>query len=104
MSLASLVYRKTVTVHPYEGEGAGGPVYGTPFDLACWYEPKRADSTDKDSETTAGPILAPLAAADTVPVGSLVDVDDTQTWVKSVARFDSAGLVTALDHVEITVA
>ncbi|PSK95771.1 hypothetical protein CLV30_12823 [Haloactinopolyspora alba] len=96
-----------VTVEPYEGEGAYGPIYGAPVaDVACYVENRRQLVRDRTgaevvSDTT---IYAPVERAGLFPPGSRVALPDhtpvAATLVISTSPLTSGGLGLP-DHVVI---
>lgn len=93
----------TVTVEPFVGDGAYGPVYGDPATVRCLIDDTRRMVRDTDgvevvSETT---LFADVDA--NVPVQSKVTVRGRDTWVIATKVQDGGGLATP-NHLEASLA
>lgn len=100
-------WRFAITVKPFAGSGARGPVYGEPFTFMGAVDDRRklvrtADGQEVVSETRVfGPIDTPR-----VPDGSLVTLPEPftrETRVLAVSRMTSGGLDTP-NHLEVALA
>lgn len=92
----------TVTVRPYTGRSSSGPIYGTPFTLACMAQGgfriiRKPDGTEKLTATT---LYAAPGQAGTIPTGSQVVWNGATTTVVRAIDHDSGGLG-APDHTEV---
>lgn len=89
-----------VSIEPYEGHNAYGPVYGAPVQVAVFVDAKRArDTDDNDDERVAeATIYAPLDTR--APTGSRVTHQGHVSTVVRVLARDGSGLPTP-DHLEI---
>ena len=105
MRLPDAILRHTVTVETYLGDGAGGPVYAEPVEVACWVEPKRQEvTTGGVVQTTSAVLLAQLDQRTVLVTGSRVRAPDgTSTWVADATPRDAGGLPLP-EHVECALA
>ena len=93
----------TASVEPYEGSGAYGDVYGTAYNLPCYFEAERkiVRNSDGDEAVAEATVYADLGAE--VNPGSRVAVNGYSSTVITVSVFDDGGL-TGLAHREIALA
>lgn len=100
-TLPRFLLRHEVTVEPYGGNTANGPLYGPPVTVACFLEEGNKLSRNKDGHevTSSAQFYARL---DTVaPPQSRVTLPDGRiTSVIQAMRRDGAGLPTP-DHLEV---
>lgn len=104
VTLPGLWLRHTVTVEPYQGDSANGPVYGTAVSVRCFLEEKRRMARGKDGEevVSATTFYCRLdAIADAPPQSRVTLPDGRQTEVVTRARHDGGGLPTP-DHWEVS--
>lgn len=102
MSVPAYLLVHSATIEPYEGSGAYGDQYGTPYELPCYHEGRRqfvraSDGTEAVSE---GTLYANVAD---IPAGSRVQILNRETWVITVTTLDDGGL-TGLAHIEVALA
>lgn len=102
MKLPGFWLRHRVTVEPYEGSSANGPIYGAPVSVRCFLEEsseltRTSDGTERVSTARyfarLDTIEAPPQSRVTLPSGRVATVID-------VARHDGGGLPTP-DHLEV---
>lgn len=91
-----------VTVQPYQGTGARGPVHGPSFPLRCMAQGGRKLVRDADGHERVSELqlIAAPGQASKVPTGSLVTHNGHTTTVLSAKDLDSGGLG-APDHTEV---
>lgn len=104
-TLPRFMLRNTVTVEPYLGNSANGPLYGPGVTVACYLEDGRQLTRRKDgSEVTsvARFFCRPESLPDGLdPVSRVTLPDGRRTAVIQAQRFDGAGLPTP-DHYEVS--
>jgi hypothetical protein len=103
--LPRFLLRNTVTVEPYQGNSANGPLYGPAMTVACYLEDGRK-ITRRDDGTEATSTARFFARIDALPDGlapsSRVTLPDgRQTSVIQADRLDGAGLPTP-DHWQVS--
>lgn len=103
-TLPGFLLRHEVTVEPYEGDSANGPLYGAPVTVRCFLEEKRSMVRNKDGEQvlSGATFYCRLDAIADAPPQSLVTLSgDRQSEVITQARHDGGGLPTP-DHLEVS--
>lgn len=96
----ALVHR--VTVEPYEGEGATGPVYGAPVTVRALVEAKRQYLRSADGNRTVSSTTVYMLPGTTCPARSRLTLPDGRTAIAmDVADHRAPGLPTP-DHLEVT--
>ncbi len=105
MHLPRGLLRHTITVEPYVGAGAKGPVYGPAVTLACHLERKRKASRSSTTATrgTGDETVAYVRlddAGELLTLEARVTVDDRVVEVVSVQRHTFPG-GPAPEHVEV---
>lgn len=102
MAIPPTLLRQTITIEPYTGDGARGPLYGAPVTVRCYLEQKtrvvRAPDGRQVTSTSRlfcdrGPVVTTESRV-TLPGGR-------QPRVLQVADLDTQGLV-QIDHLEIS--
>lgn len=104
MLIPGYLLRHTVTVEPYAGDSAYGPVYGPPAVVRCFLDERtrtvrRADGEEVTSSSTFYARLdtdCPAESRVTLPTGRV-------TTVIAALRRDGGGLPTP-DHLEVQLA
>ena len=104
-ALPRFLLRNEVTVEPYQGNTANGPLYGPGVAVACYLEDGR-QITRRDDGTEATSIARFFTRLDALPDGlapsSRVTLPDgRKTSVIQAARYDGAGLPTP-DHWQVS--
>lgn len=104
MTAAEFWWVNTVTVTPYLGGGASGPVYGPTQTVACWIEDETKLVRDNEGSevVSSATIYAPLEAAASFPAKSKVTTPTRTGYVIGVNAFDSGSLDLGLDHIQVT--
>ncbi|SDM46394.1 hypothetical protein SAMN04487981_101605 [Streptomyces sp. cf386] len=94
--------RHTVTVEPYEGNSAVGPLYGQPVQVRCFLEEKNrlVRAPDGREVTSSTTFYCRLDAVDAPPESKVTLPGDRQTTVIDQARHDGGGLPLP-DHLEV---
>lgn len=102
MKLPGMWLRHEVTVEPYEGDSANGPLYGDPVAVRCWLEARtRMVRAGNGREVTSGATFyCRLDAVQAPPESRVTLPDGRQTTVIDQARHDGGGLPTP-DHLEV---
>lgn len=97
-----MLLRHTVTVEPYGGDSAYGPVFGTAVSVKGFLDQKTRLVRDKDGhEVTSSSTFYCQLDAVTAPAQSRVTLPDgSQTTVIQALRRDGGGLPTP-DHLEL---
>jgi hypothetical protein len=93
----------TITVEPFQGDSAYGPVFGAPVQVTC-----RVDEAQRLVRSNTGEEVVSSSTVfcdlDTViPAGSRVTVNGRTTTVLALAAFDTGGR-SRLDHKEASLA
>lgn len=98
--IPGFLLRHRVTVEPYEGQGAAGPVYGSAFTVRCLIDNKRRTvrGIDGDQVLSSAMLLCPPGTR--IPNQSRVDLGDRSSIVINTAVREYPGLPTP-DHVEV---
>ncbi|MFB8241998.1 hypothetical protein ACFC58_36235 [Kitasatospora purpeofusca] len=93
--------RHRVSIEPYEGDGAYGPVYGTPGTVRAFVDAKVREVRSPTGEQVVSSSTAYCPPGTAAPPGSRVTLPDgRQTHVIAVYERDGGGLPTP-DHTEI---
>lgn len=102
MKLPGLWLRHEVTVEPYLGDSAVGPLYGAPVAVRCFLEEKTRLVRAKDGrEVTSGATFyCRLDAVDAPPESKVTLPDGRETTVIVQLRRDGGGLPLP-DHLEV---
>lgn len=77
------LFNQTVEVEPYDGEGAYGPIYGTPYTLPCRIEQERIVAVDDNGEERVVEARLFTAPDANIPAGSRVTLDGVDRRVMS---------------------
>ncbi|MEU6649512.1 hypothetical protein ABZ904_08695 [Streptomyces sp. NPDC046900] len=102
MKLPALWLRHEVTVEPYEGDSANGPLYGAPVAVRCFLDERtRLVRAGDGREVTSGATVYCRLDAVTAPPESRVTLPGgrTTTVIEQVPH-DGGGLPTP-DHLEV---
>lgn len=102
--LPGRVMRHTITVEPYLGDGAYGPLYGPPASVRCFLDEqtRMVRSPDGRQVTSTSTAYCPLATV--CPTESRITLaDGRKPLIIAVLRRDGGGLPTP-DHTEIQMA
>lgn len=101
-TLPKFLLRNTVTVEPYAGNSANGPLHGAPVTVACYLE--EGNKLTRDSKghevTSTAQFFCRLDAVDAPPQSRVTLPDSRVTTVIQALRRDGAGLPTP-DHLEV---
>ncbi|MFC8432255.1 hypothetical protein [Streptomyces sp. NPDC057253] len=102
MNLPASLLRHEVTVEPYEGDSAVGPLYGAPVTVRCFLEEKtrRVRAPDGREVVSSSTFYCRLDAVDALPESRVSLPGGRQTTVIDQARHDGGGLPTP-DHLEV---
>lgn len=100
-ALPGWLLRHRITVEPYQGAGAYGPVYGPPVTVRCLLDQQTRMVRAPDGADTVSGTTAYCPPGTTAPPGSRLTLPDgrTTTVIAALSR-DSAGLATP-DHLEV---
>ena len=91
----------TVTVEPYAGSSAYGPVYGSPVTVACFLDQKTRTVRDRTNREVVSTSTFYARPGLVCPPESRVTLPDgRRTTVIAVLNRDGGGLPTP-DHVEV---
>lgn len=90
----------TVTVEPFQGDGARGPVFGAAVQVTCRLENKLQLVRSNIGEEVTSSSTVFCDRGTTIPAGSRVTVAGRITTVISVADHDTGGR-SELDHLEV---
>ncbi len=95
--------RHQVTVEPYEGDSAGGPVYGDSVSVRCFLEEKTklVRAPDGREVTSSSRFYCRLDAVTAPPESKVTLPDGRQTTVIDQQRHDGGGLPLP-DHLEVS--
>lgn len=93
----------TVTVEPYEGDGAHGPIYGAPVEVDCLIDESRKVVRNADGVEVVSEVTFFCGVDEQVPPSSKVTVRGRDTYVIASKRQDGGGLPTP-DHREVNCA
>jgi hypothetical protein len=102
--MPGFLLRHEVTVEPYEGDSANGPLYGAPVTVRCFLEEKGRMVRGREGGLvlSAATFYCRLDAIPDAPPESLVTLPDgRQSEVIVRARHDGGGLPTP-DHLEVS--
>jgi hypothetical protein len=103
VSLPGFMLRRQVTVEPYLGDSAYGPVYGTPVpNVQCFIEEETRLVRDKDGRqvVSSTTFYCRLSAVEAPPESRVTLPDGRQTTVIAAKPHDGGGLPTP-DHLEV---
>lgn len=104
-TLPRFMLRNTVTVEPYLGNSANGPLYGPGVAVACYLEDGRQITRRKDgteATSVARFFARPESLPDGLDPGSRVTLPDGRhTAVIQAQHYGGAGLPTP-DHYEVS--
>lgn len=102
MKLPGMWLRHEVTVEPYEGDGAAGPIYGDAVTVRCFLEEKTRLVRAKDGrEVTSGATFyCRLDAVNAEPEARVTLPSGRKTTVIQQLRRDGGGLPLP-DHLEV---
>lgn len=91
----------TVTVEPYEGDGAYGPAYSPAVAVSCFLDEQTRMVRDKDGRQVSSTSTAYCPLDTVAPPGSKVALPDSrQTFVIAALRRDGGNLGTP-NHLEM---
>lgn len=91
MRIPAFIMQETVTVQPYEGDSAFGPVYGDSFTVKAYGEQGRRETVDQEGrEVTADAWLA-LPPDTAIKAQDRVDWLDRSYAVVNVAKYRPFG-------------
>jgi len=99
-SIPGFLLRHTVTVEPYEGQGAAGPIYGTGYTVRCLIDNKRRLVRGIDGDQVVSNATVYCAPGTRIPPQSRIDLGDRTAVVIDAAVREHSGLPTP-DHVEV---
>jgi hypothetical protein len=102
MGLPARFRTHTITVEPYEGSGAYGPVFGAAVQVSCRVEDKVQLVRSNIGEEVVSSTTVYCDVGVTIPAGSRVTVKGRVTSVISVGD-PSTGGRSPLDHMEVYV-
>lgn len=93
----------TITVEPFQGDSAYGPVFGAPVQVTCRVDESQrlVRSNTGEEVVSSSTVFCDLDV--TIPAGSRVTVSDRTTTVLTVSTFDTGGR-SRLDHKEAALA
>lgn len=100
MKLPKSVQPHTATITPYEGDGAYGPVFGTSYDIDCYFVHKKKITFDEEGNEITSPSQLHTSADIKPKKQSKVEVEGENLEVIAVNRYDNA-LTGKLSNVEI---
>jgi hypothetical protein len=94
--------RHQVTVEPYEGDSAVGPLYGDPVPVRCWLEKKKrlVRAPDGREVTSSSTFYCRLGAVNAPPESVVTLPDGSKTTVIKQIENDGGGLPLP-DHLEV---
>lgn len=100
--IPGFLLRHQVTIEPYDGSSAYGPLYGAPVTVRCFLDEqtrlvRAADGHDVTSNAT---LYCRLDAVTAPPESRVTLPDGTQRTVVAALRRDGGGLPTP-DHLEL---
>lgn len=102
MKLPKLWLRHQVTVEPYQGSSANGPVYDTPVTVRCFLEESSelAKTSEGEQRISTARYFARLDTIQAPPQSRVTLPDGRQAAVIDSIRHDGGGLPTP-DHLEV---
>lgn len=77
---------RTITVEPYEGSSAYGPVYGEPVEMRARVEGRRRTVRRPDGVDVISQASATIRPGTPVPAESRVTIDGQAYWVLDVVQ------------------
>lgn len=103
MLIPGFLLRHEVTVEPYEGASAVGPLYGAPVVVPCFLEEKTrlVRAPDGREVTSSSTVYCRLDTVTAPPESRVTLPGGRQTTVIDQARHDGGGLPTP-DHLEVS--
>lgn len=102
--IPSNLLRHTIVVEAYAGDGAYGPLYAPPVEVACWLDQKTRMVRDSQGRQVTSTSTAYCNPGPVVTTQSRITLaDDRQPEVIAVLNRNSGGLV-RIDHLEIQLA
>lgn len=99
-SIPQLLLRHEVTVEPYEGDGAYGPVYGDPVTIPAFVDAQTTMVRDADGVEVVSSTTVYAVDVPDLPIGSRITYAGRELTALAVKRRDGGGLPTP-DHVQI---
>jgi hypothetical protein len=103
VSLPSRLRTHTITVEPYQGTGARGPIFGTAVEVTCRVEEKVQLVRSNTGEEAVSSSTVYCDSDVVIPAESRVTVNGRPTSVLAVAN-PSTGGRSRLDHLEVFLA
>lgn len=103
MTLPARLRTHTITVEPYEGTGAHGPIFGTAVAVTCRVEEKVQLVRANTGEEAVSSSMVFCDSDVAIPAESRVTVNGRRTSVLAVAN-PSTGGRSRLDHLEVFLA
>ena len=97
--ISTALLRQTMTVEPYEGESATGPLYGAPVTYAVRIQPKCRQVRDQAGDITISDAVAFLRPDAVVAVGDRVTADERVYRTLAVEPLQG---LTRPEHLEVT--
>lgn len=98
--LPEWLFRHEAIIEPFEGEGAYGPVHGSPLLVRCLVDDERRLVRDAQGAETVSDTTIFFPPGTRCPEGSRVTVNGRVTTVITSFARDGGGLPTP-DHVEV---
>lgn len=103
MTLPRRFRTHTISVEPYAGTGAHGPVFGTAVPVECRVEEKVQLVRSDTGEEVVSSSIVYCDLATVIPAESRVTVNGRVTSVLNAASFDTAGQ-SRLEHKQVFLA
>lgn len=101
--LISRLFGHTVTIEPYQGEGAHGAVFGPPTQVPCRINARRRyDRSAERHQVTAETVIY-LPRATDCPKRSQITLPDGQVTTATVVAPRDGGRLPTPAHLEVTV-
>lgn len=99
-ALPAFLLRHTVTIEPYQGAGANGPIYGAPVVVPCFIDDTRRMVRGPSGTEVVSEAAVYCALSTVAPAESRVTANGRVATVIIAKRRDGGGLPTP-DHLEV---
>ncbi|MFB4276043.1 hypothetical protein ACBJ59_12165 [Nonomuraea sp. MTCD27] len=99
-SIPAWLYRHTVQIEPWEGEGPVGPEYGDAVTVACFVDDRLQKILDNEGAEVVARTVIYMPLDTVCPPGSRVTFNGRAAQVLAALRRDGGGLPVP-DHLEV---